>query len=716
MIRKNRRIRRGYSFNSRPQGTPIENLQNLVGTLQQRLPSLGVSDGWERNCWKLSSTLFALKGKHNINVTLNFSMPPALGGAELTGQWADVAKALFVSREREKHKSVTSHRAFVAVVGSVAKAAHYHSVEGLTPAILDEACAEITQNSSPSESYKRHNMVAEFARRCTEKGLCHIDLKGYRYYGLNRPPNYGGESGRKLDDLRLTSEHPDRILVEQTFQVLGELFRNVPRDHKYRVYLRIITLLVCFGRRLSEVALLPRQKLQKKATGYCFYYLQSKGVDGSRQYSLRHISLMSEVVPLVEAVLEELEECSAELYSVAEEMCRTQGPDLRFLSHIRDDEHLTYSTLRDLGFPTSILLPSGWLHKNGRIREALLFRNHTRSGYVVKSDVEDYCRSHYHARMTECLYTVSGKDYYLKDMLILKYQGSSSGYYHSWLVDTCSHSSFTSFLRYLELLVEQYASSRLSQKFTSHDFRHTMNHALERGGLPELMQTEFFGRKNPRDNKAYHHTSPELRALEIREKIKLGEIGGEVADHAMRLPVDKREAYIINKVRAVHDLGLGMCFRRWQEGPCERHMQCDTGCGLLGWMKNPEDKESVFEELMRQAAQHLLSVEIAAGIYQDPNDISSWEKQNFIKIYNILDRAEALKPGVSVQDVYDYINNGGLDELAAQQRKDAVGRGYELYMARREKFYEQCVKYEREYSEMFDVLRVIPPYVEVKGG
>lgn len=676
---------------------PAANLRALVSRTRERLASLGVSHDWDQHCWSLSPTLFALTGKHTQSVTLNFCLPPILGSDPLNGVWGDVARGLFIERERELHKSISSHRTFVSVFGYIVEAARTRMPEQLTPAILEQACALIDRDSRDAERYKRHNLVSEIARRCSQNGLCRIDLTDFVYHGRSRPSNYGGDSGRKLDDPAVISERPPRVLAESTFMVLGELFANVPRDHKYRIYLLIITLLVCLGRRLSEITLLPKQTLIKRPSGYYFVYLKLKAARGSQQYELTEMPVMSEVVPLVDAVLQELSECSTELYACAMEMCRTHGPDLRFLTDVPEDEPLYFNRLLAMGLPKSVFFTS-WISRKGLIKRNLGLRGGIeKNGYLYKRDVVRYCWTHYKERMTQPLYIANGRPYFIKDMLLLKWLGTSSGHYVRWIADTCTSACFDKFLLQLEALCVEYASSRLDQKFTSHDFRHTMNDALDKGGLPEVMQTEYFGRKNPVDTKAYQHTSPERRALDIREKILLGQVGGEVAERAMRLPVDKRDAFVASHVRAVHDLGNGMCFHRWQVGPCERHLQCDSGCGLLAWMKQPTEPSEVYEELMRQAAQNLIQLEVGYGIFPTAIDSNpNWQKHLCLKISHLLDRASELVPETGLTELYHYINTGGFDSHVMSKLINSVGKGYELYRQCREQFYEQCLEYERD--------------------
>lgn len=673
---------------------PPANLQALIEREAHHLASLGVSHGWDQTCWTLCPELFSLTGKHTQSVSLNFSTPPCLGSQALSDSWADAARALFIVREREQHKSISSHRTFVKVFGFIMVAARGRALEQLTPAILDDASRTIELHSTKNEAYKQHNLVCEIARRCSQSGLCRTDVSDYAFHGRSRPMSWGGMSGRKLDAPDVLEERSSRILAESTFKVLGELFTNVPRSHSYRVYLLIITVLVCLGRRLSEVMLLPRQPLVERPSGYYFTHLKLKGATGSQQYSLEVIPVMTEVVPLLKAVLAELEETSAEMQACAEEMCLKRGPDLRFLSEIALDQKLFKSQLLSMGMPSAILSNS-WFTKNNRVK---VEGSPQAGAYVLRSDIEDYCWSHYQDRMTRPLFIAGGQSYYIKDMLLLKWLGTSSGHYVRWIVDTCSAAMFDKFRKQLDKLCVEFGSAQLTHTFTSHDFRHTMNDALDRGGLSDIMQTAYFLRKNPVDTKAYQHTSPEKKALEIREKVLLGEIGGKLAERTMRLPVDRRESFVTSQVRAVHDLGpTGMCFHNWGAGPCERHLEChgDDECDQLGWVVKPAEPDNIYRELMQQAAHNLIQLEIGFAMFSTL-DTTNWEKHLCLKINLLLMRANVLVPGTCLTQLYEFVNAGGFDEKFIPSVRQGVVNGYKLYRECREKFYESCLEFERE--------------------
>ncbi len=143
---------------------------------------------------------------------------------------------------------------------------------------------------------------------------------------------------------------------------------------------------------------------------------------------------------------------------------------------------------------------------------------------------------------------------------------------------------FTTFLRYFPALAAEYASSSIEVDFTSHHFRHTLNTLLDEGGLSDLLQTEWFGRTNPRDTKAYQHTSREKRALMLREDIKKGLVGGQLAEQIKVVPVEVQDAILKARIQAVHDVGTGICIHNFSQTPasaiCSVRRTVKTTCGL----------------------------------------------------------------------------------------------------------------------------------------
>ena len=69
----------------------------------------------------------------------------------------------------------------------------------------------------------------------------------------------------------------NKLISSDVFRVLGELYQNVPKNHKYRLYILVLTLLACLGRRFSEAALSLNQEITHDQEGRAFIeYFQEK--------------------------------------------------------------------------------------------------------------------------------------------------------------------------------------------------------------------------------------------------------------------------------------------------------------------------------------------------------------------------------------------------------------------------------------------------------
>lgn len=618
---------------------------------------------WDDPLWQVNAgRLVKLAGQNTKSTSLGFSLSPKLGSEPLDGCWELVAKALFVLRLHRKNQSISNQRNFITAIGYVSFSAKQlgQDLARLTPESLDNACGLISKHYSDSSTYNLHKHVAEFAAHCDANGLCKVLLQ-YKYAKMNRPANTGGLNHKRLDDPEVLDTKSDKLVDPAVFRIIGDLYLKVPKNHKYRLYILMLTLLACTGRRFSEVSLLPNQQLSFDVDGNCYIeYFPRKASRGDVFTPKRRLYLPSEVNPIVSDVLVELAEITAQARSTAEEIHKAGGPDLRFLASIPEDKKLYASDLTELGVSYTVLSKTGWLRK-----QALAWPDYsalTKQGtkpanpifYTDKNGLIKYCFRDFSEAYQSAIHTDQfGKEYYLKDLLFIRLLGLSSGSYAHWLATSCSQSMFTTFLRYFPALAAEYASSSIEVDFTSHHFRHTLNTLLDEGGLSDLLQTEWFGRTNPKDTKAYQHTSREKRALMLREDIKKGLVGGQLADQIKVVPVDVQDAILKARIQAVHDVGTGICIHNFSQTPCERHLQCSADCKDYVWAK---DDKGRLDEQKRQYALTALARKNAEKQLDSkkPKKSADWLAHNDKKLKTLA--AQLADNGVEHFDPEQYLH------------------------------------------------------------
>lgn len=189
-------------FLSRLEQDCSENLRSLCERAKMLRLEGFEEVNWESSSWTITGgRLVKLTGRNCKETTLNFHFAPKLGGAELSGAWTEVIKALFVLRFHRGNQTVTSQRFFVTAIGYVAFAASEQNREfvQLTPEHLDHACRLIASHYSDGVGYNLHKAIHEFAGYCDANRLCKAHLN-FRFSGMKRPENVGGLAHKRLDD------------------------------------------------------------------------------------------------------------------------------------------------------------------------------------------------------------------------------------------------------------------------------------------------------------------------------------------------------------------------------------------------------------------------------------------------------------------------------------------------------------------------------------
>ncbi|NCU24551.1 integrase [Acinetobacter haemolyticus] len=547
---------------------------------------------WDEEVWEITGgRLLQQDGRNSLSITINFIYPPKLGGEKIKGNWANLVKALLLLRFHSKQQNLTNQRWFVLVASYINYAVQSRnaSIYDITRQDLDFACGKITQDYSESSAYGFHKLVAEFAGHLDANGLCKNFLN-YKYAKQKRPMSANSVGTKRLDDpdTLVTNE---RVLAPVVFKILGQLYQNVPKDHKYRFYILLLTFFACTGRRFSELSLLIDQEIQVSQDGVAYLeYFPRKTSKGNTFTPKRKLWLPSQTLSLLREVIEEIRYLTRDCRDTALEMLKSQDIDARFLEN--QPEQLFSSDLIILGVSPTILSKSSRLFKEG-----FVFKDENSCQmYTTIQGLKQYCRHNFNPQSLRAIHIDQfGKSYFLSDLMFLRYYTMSSGKSIAhWLTVECTHSMLTTFLRYLDDLVKEYVGLEDIPEFTTHDFRHTLNTMLDEGGLSDLLQTEWFGRSDPKDTKAYQHTSPEKKALMIREQLKNGEAKGILAEQIFNLPINIQDAVLEARVQAVHDVGTGLCIHNFSQLPCERHLQCSADCKDYVWVK--DDKKRLDEQ------------------------------------------------------------------------------------------------------------------------
>ncbi|HEP8911464.1 TPA: integrase [Pseudomonas aeruginosa] len=613
-------MKRVVAFISRLEQSRRLNLEALIERAKSLLLEGFEAVDWDSPTWLITSGILTRSpGKRPGPAEINFCYHESLGGASLKGAWGDLAKALMRLRFHRGGQTMANQRSFVTAVAFVSHMANGREVFQLNSEILDRACDYISELYSESTAYNLHKAIMEFARYCDANCLCNAVLK-YKYVKFTRPANAHSRQQRRLEDVEHEITISDKMVDVDVLRALGVLYQKVPSDHKYRLYVVMLTFLAFLGRRFSELAMLPQQEISKFINGELYIRIfPGKARRGDSPDPMERVAIPTRAEEIIADCLDEFRELSRLPRETAIEMRRKNGADLRFLSEFPSDYIFYKEDFLRLGFPDLVGV-NGWIRKQGLttpdpdkltsqgIRPAKPSHYATRDAFVA------YCQSLFDPTYISCLKKDGqGRSYFPEDMMILRFMGTSSGAYTPCIALPVTHAMLHRFINHdMEFLVREYHAEDELSKITSHKFRHTLNTVLDEGGLSELIQTRWFNRSNPRDTKAYQHTSPEKRAMIYREQIKLGEVGGPIADIYESLPIERRDAFLIARVKAVHDLGPGMCTHSFSQVPCPKGRECQSNCDEYSWLK---ESESARDEVIRMYRVQIVHRETAKEKY-----------------------------------------------------------------------------------------------------
>ncbi len=638
----------------------LEKLKVLASAIIEQL----TSSEWKSETWSITATnLLRRAGRNRKSATLTFRAQERAGGALLRDEFNLVAKALVVLRYHRHAQAIENQRSFVTAITYIASAVGGSGLFRLTEAHLNAACEAIAHDYEEGAAYNLHKAVGEFAAHVDANGLSRIPLN-FKYARMARPENAGGLEIQRLDDPAALVTESAKMASAGVYRLLGRLYQVVPADHRFRLHILVLAILASAGRRFAEVATLPLKCLKPGPNGeIALLYFPKKYSKGQAFTPCREAWLATEMATIIVSAVDELTSLCAAPREIAMRVRQASGPALDFLKDEREDSLYGPHELEALGLPGGLLQINGWLRLKGFARtddRRRLTTNGQKPWVTTLEGIRRYCERDFHPGLVSPIHIDEfGNSLYLDDMLICQflYLGGTGGDLRAfWLANSYSHVMLHKFIeRQLPKLAKEFAPELESDiDFTSHAFRHTINTLLDEGGMPELLQTNWFGRKHAQDTKAYQHTSRAKRLLEVRQALRDGKADGLIQEKIKKIPIELKDAYLEARVRAVHDIGPGVCIHDFSQIPCERHLQCSAECDDMVWAKSDPGR---IEEVKRQWAMAVVALETAEARAKGdrPRRSGNWISHAKKKIKTLQKQLD--DNGIAPFDPHNYLSS-----------------------------------------------------------
>lgn len=564
------------------------NIERLIEDGRSAAETWGVS--WDAPCWDTRQVFAHTKRSHRSErKAMNMwfterSTTPKTHGVPFQNPFGDIIRSLVVLRHQAGNQCFTDQQQVI-----IASQFIYEQLRGrkfdlarLTIGDLDAACISISATQAASTAYKLHRFIEEIAATIDHNRLC-VTRLNFRYAKKQRPVEVSGIDFARLDDPDLVKGESTKLIPESVLSALGQLYQTIPAENlPDRLRINECVIAVCTGRRIGEILTLPKQRVQRDRDGnsYLLYYVEKRS-QGSQVIGLEKLFLIPQTVPLVSAAIEETIKITAEARSIAKhyrlsgQLDTSMLPGTDYLCHREIDEALGLTT--------------GSAKQWCQTREIKVARKIGKRLFYAHAEIVD-------AMKRECWQgpavhvTPPGKDLELDELLFIAFKYS----FHSLkamlkyavmpvnvrdIGDFLGARGTGAFQRYFK------GQKQAAYRINSHQFRHTLNTLLQRGGMTDALQTEWFQRKNPDDTRAYQHMTPPEMAFEAHQAT----VGRFIAAPVPLRPSDRCEEIKTTMVAPVLDVGPGWCQHDWRSRPCPRHLEGALDAASLFWVGTAPD-------------------------------------------------------------------------------------------------------------------------------
>ena len=178
-------------------------------------------------------------------------------------------------------------------------------------------------------------------------------------------------------------------------------------------------------------------------------------------------------------------------------------------------------------------------------------------------------------------------------------------------------------------------------RLNSHQFRHLLNTLAAEGSLSEIEIARWMGRSKVTQNAAYQHVTPVARAEGLRNRLRLGEATGPIADRVLAIqdPI-RREEFIASTTATAHVTDLGICVHPWDSFPCAEHGACEE-CPQHRIIKGDQSSRD-------RAVANLEQTESIINIAKAEADDDTWGADNWLAAHQ--SSANAFKRIIAVHD------------------------------------------------------------------
>lgn len=576
-------------FIPRHEADAKENLNDFIEMCRDRLTVFGAELDWNNNVWSGICSFRAIGAMGRVRNNDQFLSPDFIEFAK-----AYVRYKQGLNPTKNTHREVTALRCIEkALLQTKGKAditlADHH---------VFDCAAEIARAAMTSTAYQTGTHLVALSNFLGDVGIIPNKLSWKSPISSRNTINKTNSKALKLRAKKLPSDH--------CLQYMAEMFANDLQSPRDRFITSIFALLMCAPSRISEILALPATCLHSEndqegneCLGLRFYGGKGYGSD------IKYIS--TDFKDIATEAVRRLTELSEEGRKLAK--WYEDNPN-KFYRHsacpnLGETDALTnIQACQALGIRVR--------DANGAIRQ--YFKNYEpyfdlceRNEPLTLSFLNTYCRSQLpkswpwvskerHIKFSEALFCVRfhelRDDYITSPVLVWS---PSTGIVRACLRGKKSSQSIWQRHGYRN-------PDNSSIEMNSHQVRHFLNTAAQRGSLGQLDIARWSGRANIHQNYTYNHVTDDEYIDQARQ---IG-VGGVLEKIKTNAPVTFADLESVGDGIA-HVTEYGFCVHDFSMLPCQKHRDC-LNCSEQVCIKGDDKK---LERLKRQRDGILIQLEKA---------------------------------------------------------------------------------------------------------
>ncbi len=599
-----------------------QNIQTLIHDGQKVAKDWGVD--WEAPTWDVFEVFAHTRRSHRSerkSLNLWFTERPIARrqpGQPFEKTFGDIVRSLVVLRHQTGNQCFEDQQQVIIAAQYISQqiAERAHDLTKLTNGDLERACDAIGATQADTTAYKLQRFVEEIGAIIDHNRLCPRRLD-FRYSKKKRPTKTSGLGFARLDDPDLAQGASAKLISVDVLKALGQLYQEIPSSESSdRLLMDVVVIALCTGRRIGEILTLPKQEMKHDRDGHAYLlYYKEKRSQGSQVIVLERLYPIPQTIPLLTAALQEATSLTEDFRVAAKVIAQSGQP---YLVGLPDDEFIRGSTLGQfLGLSkdsTNQWLKTRHINASHSTGRAKIYR---RSDIVAAMQAELFVGPAVRV-------SPPAPDLELEDLLFLGFRNS----FHfrkaplRYAVYPVNVRHFGDFLGARSSGVfKRYLTGDAAESFriNSHRFRHTLNTILDKGGMSDALQTEWFGRKNPSDTKAYQHMTPAERA----QRSHVATASRFESEPVPPKLSTQQVAAVAAEKMAVLDVGPGYCQHDWRNRPCPRFSEIPLSPDSIIWASaEGSDRQQEVIRLRRFVALMLENAQIQVA--QGKQEAVAW--------------------------------------------------------------------------------------------